>query len=1031
MSILRDSTSQPPPPSPGVGVLSSTVGAKTKPRSSSSASSRNDLFNTSWKPDLPPPKPLLEEAVPLITSTSTMHSHTLPTPSKKRELGLKMDIDHHVGGIDGSGNVDVDEFGVSSLKTTQVTTLARAEGAATAIASTPSSASRTSSFFDLSSSDAVTPPPAPRLGTSLHHLNGSSGLTTGGSSFNPSPLNLSRASSFRHTIPPPLPLEGLPSNSTTGRSVDFSIAGPSTSSSRQPSWDDIDPLSPLHQSPQLPPSSSAAAADWQPPLPPSSEDIELRLLPNSTYLLGEGRYAKVFLAAYKQNRKGKGRSYRDLLGRGGGSVSSPQGQMQPENGDTMEVNENGDGLVGGSWRLCAAKRLAPDRESQTMGLREAFFLHRLAGTKAKKPTSVERGIRSARGGSHGRNRAVSPLRDGFNTSASTSTGSSPDRVDKPKRNGSVYVVKLIAVKEDIEGYPSNATHARSTSDALRSGTGTLIRQRSSTLISAHAPLQQQQQQSPKHHHNDGGVESGRPELSSLASFPSLPSLGQAVRNEHQPRAVSRLVLLLEHAPLGTLDRMLRTSPQLVGKKLWERWAREGAEALEWVHGKGVVHADIKPGNLLVTTDLHIRLSDFGSSLLIHPAHPPTDGLGLGTLPFSPPELVDPNQTFSFPVDIFALGATLYQCITGREPFRGSRTIEMMHHVRKGGLWAYEERERLHRVGNNDGVSVGGSPYPSAWRAAPSSTASGLNQAGVRRTGSLRVQPSNSSRDHLLSAVSFEGLPPYRGGGAGGVGSGTTKPKLKRMTSTESIRASDEVENSESPSGVKLWANWIKNGPAISASPSGSAGLGKDAVALLLSEGEDFASPISPTAGISRASSMRRAQEMRLVTENGGGGGSYPTSRRSSTNSSPIDPQASSNLHVGPGSGLPPAQIDLTTPSPLSVQSTRVSTPPQVPSPSCLAIPDNPTTSFDEAEMEEDQLIAETKETIRQLTEPYEDGSPSMVFLDGADRVREEVRQVLRGMLEPDQRVRLTAREVRERWDLLGVGVGEGDEDDQE
>lgn len=191
-------------------------------------------------------------------------------------------------------------------------------------------------------------------------------------------------------------------------------------------------------------------------------------------------------------------------------------------------------------------------------------------------------------------------------------------------------------------------------------------------------------------------------------------------------------------------------------------------------------------------DLQLRLSDFGSSLLIHPAHPPTDGVGLGTLPFSPPELVDPTRCFSFPVDIFALGATLYQCITGREPFRGCRTIEMMHHVRRGGLWAYEERTRLGKIGSEQ-PSNAGSPYPSAWREL------GINQEGVKRGGSLRVP-----------------------------GGGGDRPRLTRMSSAESLKASEDLVRSEtgidSPAGVKLWAKWMKQPSSVN-----------DAMAALLTE----------------------------------------------------------------------------------------------------------------------------------------------------------------------------------------------------
>lgn len=121
--------------------------------------------------------------------------------------------------------------------------------------------------------------------------------------------------------------------------------------------------------------------------------------------------------------------------------------------------------------------------------------------------------------------------------------------------------------------------------------------------------------------------------------------------------------------------------------------------------------------------MDLRLSDFGSSLLIHPSHPPTDGIGLGTLPFSAPELVDPDRSFAFPVDVFALGATLYQCLSGTEPFRGLRSVEMMHQVRRGGLWDYEDRERFNQI--RDWKST---PSPSAWR----------EEQAVKRGGSLRL-----------------------------------------------------------------------------------------------------------------------------------------------------------------------------------------------------------------------------------------------------------------------------------------------------
>ncbi|WVQ85313.1 hypothetical protein IAT38_007478 [Cryptococcus sp. DSM 104549] len=1026
--------------------------ATTSKHRPTSSSSRNDLFTTSWKPEIPPPRPLSSAAgdgAPSGESSTAAaaaaalgmgHAATITSPIRRRDFSFERPsptrsphfASASTSGLAGSAAASasaagVDEFGVTKHPQR---TQARTEGSP-----------RTSSFFDVSVDGLAPPPPAPRLTSTLPahahptfppgsgstlgsaSLGGSgagAGPSTPASAFTPSPLNLSRASSLRRTVPPPLSLSRTLSSSGTEppreprqRSWDsYDSASPPGSPAVRADDALLDPLSPLHQSPQLPP-LNGAGADWKPPMPPSADDIELRLMPSATYLLGEGRYAKVYLAAYKRVRKRKaprgnllGRvpTMKGMPGAALGKKDGEAGEGEEGEGEGKEVNEDGDGLVGGSWRLCAAKRLAPDRDSQTMGLREAFFLNRLSGrSPATREPAAERDRTRLPRSSQQRVRAVSPLRDSHAHAYVLSDELDSTPQAKPRRNGSVYVAKLIAVKEDFES-GSHAGHARSASDAVkgdRSGSssgvgvggpggminshGSLVRQRSSTMMATNSPPASPVD--PVAAKVSAGC--SRPDLASLASFPSFPSLAQAVRQEYSAPSLSRLVLLLEHAPLGTLDRLLRTSPQLVGRRMWERWAREGVEALEWVHSKGVVHADVKPGNLLLTTDLHLRLSDFGSSLLIHPSHPPTDGLGLGTLPFSPPELIDPSQPFSFPVDVFALGATLYQCITGREPFRGARAVEIMHHVRKGGLWAYEERERLGRVGEPAEVgSVGGSPYPSAWRGYPDGASFAATGAGVRRAGSLRV-PNTHSRDHLTAGTSFDPSP-------------SPRPRLNRMTSAESIRANDEAGSAESPAGIKLWAKWVKDGAGV------------DPVTALLSDEE---MPLSPTAGLSRGSSMRRGASGRSIGSTGSVGTGSGRSRASSLNASPIEPHS----HQAGRLDIPAHQtVSVTVDSPISVASIPEdpTSPPPIHTHLSTIVTIAPTPSPTPSPKPTPPIPA------RQLTEPYEDGSPSMLFLDGRERVREAVRNVLMEMLEPDQWLRMTAVEVREKWDELGVGSGD-------
>ncbi|KAL1407176.1 hypothetical protein Q8F55_006592 [Vanrija albida] len=766
--------------------------ASHPPVGAAAGASRNDLFNTSWgDTPTPPPPPRLDVSLP------SRRSRTPPPPVVVDHIPLAV----------SPASLPTSPGYLSAPSPTSPLRPAT---------TTPAPASKTSSFF--ASAAADTPPPAPKLAPP--------GLGLGPAP-TPSPLSLSRASSLRARTLPSLPSPPPPPDDAAAD----------------------DALSPLHQSPSLPSTSGSAA--WQPPRPPNADDIQLRLYPEPAYLLGEGRYARAYLGAYKR------------VGRGAPAA--------------------------GGWTLCAAKRLAADRESQTMGLREAFFLNRLKGEP--------------------QGRATSPLRERVRQRHQTT-------------RGRVYVVKLIAVKEDGGDDAPARAHVRSSSDLVDGAPWTpsrALRHRSSTIYA-----------------------DGRQSVDLEAPPPPPPTAN-----------VSRLVLVLEHAPLGSLDRILRTSPDLVGAELWGRWAREAAEALEWVHSRGVVHADVKPSNLLLTDDLHLRLSDFGSSLLIHPAHPPTDGVGLGTLPFSPPELVDPAAPFSFPIDVFALGATLYQCITGREPYRGCRGVEMIHHVRNGGLWDWEERERLSRVGEEvvPGTAAG-SPYPSAWRddnapiATPDATL-------VRRGGSLRVPGPSTRPGPRGSILPADLLSPFHVSPPND--DKPERPAIHRVGSAESIKASDDLavsQTGDSPAGAKLWAAWKRTG------------YGADPIERLL-RGDDEPDPVaiepptSPTP-VSRASSLR----------------------------SPTGPGVTRSSSLASRSN--------------SLRSRR--------SPTSLR---SPTSALD----------APVAAVPPPDAAAYEDGAPAMFFLGApATRVPDDVRDVLRAMLDPVASTRPTAAEVVGAWDELRVGV---------
>lgn len=137
----------------------------------------------------------------------------------------------------------------------------------------------------------------------------------------------------------------------------------------------------------------------------------------------------------------------------------------------------------------------------------------------------------------------------------------------------------------------------------------------------------------------------------------------------------------------------RTLKQLVGGRPLETLsalsiAIQIADALAVAHGSGIIHRDIKPTNIVVTSGGQAKVLDFGlAKMLIGEVPSPSDsddpvtelGVPYGSMGYGSPEQAA-GEAVDHRSDIFSLGVVLYEMLTGQPPFKGKNRIEVLHAV---------------------------------------------------------------------------------------------------------------------------------------------------------------------------------------------------------------------------------------------------------------------------------------------------------------------------------------------------------------
>src|SRR5215831_1960766 len=140
-------------------------------------------------------------------------------------------------------------------------------------------------------------------------------------------------------------------------------------------------------------------------------------------------------------------------------------------------------------------------------------------------------------------------------------------------------------------------------------------------------------------------------------------------------------LVMEYVEGDALSRTLSRVGRLTPARTMALVA-QAADALHAAHEIGVVHRDVKPGNLLVRPNGTLVLTDFGIARSAGAAQLTAAGSVLGTAAYISPEQAMGEQASRLS-DVYALGVVAYQCLAGRRPFEGQQPLEIaMRHVRE-------------------------------------------------------------------------------------------------------------------------------------------------------------------------------------------------------------------------------------------------------------------------------------------------------------------------------------------------------------
>jgi eukaryotic-like serine/threonine-protein kinase len=140
------------------------------------------------------------------------------------------------------------------------------------------------------------------------------------------------------------------------------------------------------------------------------------------------------------------------------------------------------------------------------------------------------------------------------------------------------------------------------------------------------------------------------------------------------RIDSQLVMIMELVEGTTLEDRLKTGPLPAAEAL--SYVSQVLSALSYAHARGVIHRDIKPANMMVTEGGVVKLMDFGIAKAAGDRKLTMTGTTMGSLYYMSPEQIKGGE-LDARSDLYSLGVSMYELVTGARPFRGDSDFSIM------------------------------------------------------------------------------------------------------------------------------------------------------------------------------------------------------------------------------------------------------------------------------------------------------------------------------------------------------------------